>query len=79
MGHGTINLYGAGRSGTFLVTCLPGIGALESLGLRVGSRVSVQNRYGWGGPVLLRVEDSFEIALGKDIASQIFVREAPPS
>jgi len=78
MGCATMNLYQI-RDGAFLVSHLPNIGLLQNLGLRVGSRVTVENRYALGGPVLLRVEDSFEIALGKDIATQISVKEAPVS
>ena len=69
------NLYEARNKGTFQVISTPGIGLLENLGLRRGTQVKVQNRYALGGPVLLRVEGAYTVALGKDIARQIAVRE----
>ncbi|MCL2616693.1 MAG: ferrous iron transport protein A [Defluviitaleaceae bacterium] len=74
---GMINLYEAKTSGTFQVVSVPNIGLLQNLGLRVGTSILVQNRYALGGPVLLRVEDSFAVAIGKDIATQIAVKEVP--
>jgi len=71
-----ISLYEAKRSETFQVASVPQIGLLEGLGLRIGTKVTVQNRYAFGGPVLLRVEGTYCIALGKDIAQQISVRDA---
>ena len=70
-----ISLYEAKKYGTFHLACVPQIGLLEGMGLRIGTKVTVQNRYAFGGPVLLRVEDAYCIALGKDIAQQITVRE----
>ena len=74
-----ISLYEAKKSDTFQVAYVPQIGLLEGLGLRIGTKVTVQNRYAFGGPVLLRVEGAYSIALGKDIAQQIAVREATAS
>jgi Fe2+ transport system protein FeoA len=68
-----INLYSANRLSDLLVVSVPANGLLENIGLRTGARVSVQNRYALGGPVLLRVEDAYSVALGKDIAVQIGV------
>jgi len=73
------NLYEAKRKGTFQVVSVPGIGLLENLGLRAGTQVAVQNRYALGGPVLLRVEGTYSVALGKDIAQQITVQEVEVS
>ena len=70
------NLYEAKKRGSFHVAALPDVELLESLGLRAGTRVKVQNRYMFGGPVLLRVEDTYSIAIGKDIARQILVEDA---
>jgi len=75
----TINLYEARKNGTFQVASVPNIGLLESLGVRAGVQVTVQNRYALGGPVLLRVEDAYSVALGKEIATQIAVRELAES
>lgn len=70
-----INLYSAQKKGVFEVVSIPGIAQLNNLGIRVGTKVHVQSRYKLGGPVLLRVEDDFTVAIGKDIATQIAVKE----
>ena len=73
------NLYEAKKDTTFQVASVPNIGLLKNLGLRVGTQVKMQSRYAFGGPVLLRVEDTFAVAIGKDIATQIAVREVAAS
>jgi len=70
-----INLYQAKKRSNLQVASVPQIPLLESMGLRIGTNVTLQNRYALGGPVLLRVEDAYSIALGKDIAQQIAVNE----
>ena len=75
MSDKVINLYEAKKTGSFQVEAIPNIQLLENLGLRVGSPIKVQNRYALGGPVLLRIEDAYSVAVGKDIARQIVVRE----
>jgi len=74
-----INLYQGKKHGNFQVASVPQIPLLESMGLRVGTNITLQNRYALGGPVLLRVEDTYSIALGKDIAQQIAVNEVAGS
>ena len=71
-----INLYEAKKSSSFQVVSVPQIQLLENMGLRNGTQITIQNRYALGGPVLLRVEGAYDLALGKDIAQQIAVREA---
>jgi len=71
-----INLYQAKTGGIFELARLPKIPLLESLGLRKGTMVSINGRIKLGGPVLLRVENAFVVAIGKDIATQILVKEA---
>jgi len=73
-----INLYEAKKQCNFEVTSVPAVNLLESIGLRVGSRINIKNRYAFGGPVLLRVEEAYDLALGKDIAQQIAVKVAAP-
>ena len=70
-----INLYEAKKSSSLQVASIPQIQLLENMGLRIGTQVTVQNRYALGGPVLLRVEGAYDLALGKDIAQQIAVTE----
>jgi len=79
MAYAVVNLYEAGKGESFQVDSVPKIGMLENLGLRVGTQVTVQSRYAFGGPVLLRVEGAFAVAIGKDIATQIAVRRVVAS
>lgn len=69
------NLYEARRMGTFQVVSVPDIRLLENMGLRTGTKITVQNRYALGGPVLLRVEGAYSVALGKDVAKKIEIKE----
>ena len=71
-----MNLYETKNNTTYNVTSVPKIGLLESLGVRAGTQITVQNRYSFGGPILLRIEDACSVALGKVIAKQITVEEA---
>lgn len=71
----TTNLYSAKKGHLFKIVSVANIALLESLGVRLGAQVAVQNRYTFGGPVLLRIEDSYSVAIGKDIATQILVQE----
>ena len=70
-----LSLYEAKEKVSLKVASLPQISLLENMGLRPGTQLSVQIRYALGGPVLLRVEDAYDLALGKDIARQIAVQE----
>ena len=71
-----MSLYEAAKKGIFLVAAVPAIPLLENMGLRPGARVAVKERYALGGPALVRVEGACDLALGKDIAEQIAVKEA---
>jgi len=71
-----LNLYDIKSRGLLIVVGVPDIGLLDGMGVRVGTQIQIQHRYGWGGPVLLRVEDAYTIAIGKDIARQITAKEA---
>ena len=70
-----ISLYDAKKADILRIVAVPENDTLENLGLRVGTLVRIQNRYALGGPVLLRVEDAYSVAVGKDIARQITVGE----
>jgi len=74
-----VNLYEAKKNNTFQIAFVPNIGLLQNLGIRIGTQVVVQSRYALGGPVLLRIEDTFAVAIGKDIATQIAVKEVKKS
>ncbi|NLW09042.1 MAG: ferrous iron transport protein A [Firmicutes bacterium] len=53
---------------------MPDVKILNSLGFYPGTVVFKKKRYRWGGPVLVNLATR-EIALGKDLASQILVKE----
>jgi Fe2+ transport system protein FeoA len=67
------SLYEAGGEGLFEVVSVPDIKLLENLGVRIGTKLKIQKRYALSGPVLLRIENTYSIAVGKDIAVQIGV------
>ncbi|MCL2224169.1 MAG: ferrous iron transport protein A [Defluviitaleaceae bacterium] len=67
------SLYTAETTGAYKVASVPEIGLLKNLGIREGTRVSITQRYAFGGPLLLNIEDSFFVAVGKDVATQITV------
>ncbi|MCL1904233.1 MAG: ferrous iron transport protein A [Oscillospiraceae bacterium] len=69
------SLYQAEKRKSFKVVSVPDIELLRNIGLRTGTNVTVQTRYAFGGPVLLKVEDTYEVALGKDIANNIQVAD----
>ena len=71
----TISLYEAEKRKAYQVASVPDIPLLENMGLRPGANIAVQNRYALGGPALVRVEGAYDLALGKDIAKQIAVKE----
>ena len=70
-----MNLYQTKNNASYQVTAVPNIALLQNLGLRAGTQITVQNRYSLSGPILLRVNNSFSVALGKDVAKQIDVME----
>jgi len=75
------NLYEASKTKSqknkpLKIVSVPNIALLQGLGLRTNTKVSIHTRYALGGPVLLRVEDTFAVAIGKDIATQIIIEEA---
>jgi hypothetical protein len=70
----TFCLYEAKKKNEFIVAKTPDIALLKNLGIRAGTRIKIQHRYALGGPVLLWVEGTYTVAVGKDIAKQIEVR-----
>ena len=72
-----MNLYTAQKGINLQVVHVPDVGLLKNLGLRQGTKISIKHRYALGGPVLLNVEESFVVAIGKDIATQITVGGIP--
>ncbi len=72
VGH---SVYNAPNGKHYTIVDAPGVGILKSLGVSKNNRILKKQTYGFGGPVLLMVETS-EIAIGKDIADKIIVKEA---
>ena len=70
----TMNLYDANKNDPLAVVSVPDIELLRGLGVRVGTPVAVQGRHAFGGPVLLRIDGTYTVALGKSIATQITVQ-----
>lgn len=68
------NLYRARKGLQLTVVRTPDIELLKGIGLHAGRKVQVQSRYALGGPVLLKVEGAYVIAIGKDVAEQIIVQ-----
>jgi Fe2+ transport system protein FeoA len=73
-----INLYKADRKSELVVINVPDIALLKSLGIRFGTHVRLLYRYCFGGAVVLRIEDAYTVALGKDVAVQVGVEEVVP-
>ncbi|MCL2426126.1 MAG: ferrous iron transport protein A [Oscillospiraceae bacterium] len=69
----TTKLYEARKGDELQVSSVPNIVLLESLGIHAGTRLTVKTRYPLGGPVLIHVENTYSVAIGKDIAKQIEV------
>lgn len=68
-------LYSAPVDSHYIVTEVPNIKILDSLGIFPGTVLHKKQRYKFGGPVLIDLSTR-EIALGKDIAASIKVKEA---
>jgi Fe2+ transport system protein FeoA len=77
-GHGNRmrqnSLYTVPDNRCYTVADVPDVKVLNSLGFYPGTVVHKKKRYGWGGPVLVSLATR-EIALGKDLASAILVKE----
>ena len=67
------NIYGADDGREYIVTSIPDLGILKSLGIVKDANVRKKMTHKLSGPVLLMVE-SCEIAIGRDIAENIMVR-----
>lgn len=70
----SITLYDVKKSKKCRVKSIPDIPLLESLGISNDTIITVNNKYAFGGPVLLKV-DTATIAVGKDVAEKILVEE----
>lgn len=69
------NIYEVKNNKPYIIQEIPDLKLLNSLGIRKNVQVFKKHSYRLGGPVVIKVDMS-EIALGKDIAEKIVVREA---
>jgi Fe2+ transport system protein FeoA len=67
------SLYEVDKCRKIAIKSVPDISLLNNLGIHAGTLVTVQNRYAFGGPVVLRVEEAYTVAIGKDVAKQVMV------
>ena len=68
------NLYEAACNANYELISVPDINLLKSMGIHAKLQVHKKYRYAFGGPVILKI-DHGQIAVGKEVASQIQVRE----
>jgi Fe2+ transport system protein FeoA len=68
------DLYAAPEGGLYRVVRVPDVKILRSLGIFPGAVVLKKKRCKFGGPALIRLATR-EIALGKDVAQAIWVKE----
>ncbi|WP_338140909.1 FeoA family protein [Methanimicrococcus hongohii] len=69
------NIYVAPNDTDYVVESVPDAALLACLGIYPQSVVRKSHCYKLGGPVILHIS-SRKVAVGKDLASQILVREA---
>ncbi len=69
-----LNLYGAKKGKTYTVTSTPDYMLLSSIGILEGVKIRIESKYKLGGPVSVSLSTR-KIAIGKDIASKILVKE----
>ena len=69
-----LNLYEATCNASYELISVPGIALLRSMGIINKLTVYKKYRYAFGGPVILMIDHS-QVAVGKEIASQIQVKE----
>lgn len=69
------SIYEVQNNKSYIIEEIPDVKLLQSLGIRKNAKVFKKLSYKLGGPVVLAVDMS-EIALGKDVAEKILVREA---
>lgn len=68
------SLYKAKKGKAYLVTFVPNHTLLSGMGLLAGSRIRVEHKYRWGGPVTVSCSTR-KIAIGKEIASKVLIWE----
>jgi len=69
------NLYDAEVGKEYIVTETPDIKLLNSIGIFKGAKIKKESKYRFGGPVSVSLSTR-KIAIGKNIAEKIIVKEA---
>lgn len=67
-------LYTSKSDESFIITEVPQVNLLNSLGIFVGAKIKKKRTYKFGGPILIDIFGR-EVAIGKEIAEQIKVKE----
>lgn len=68
------SIYDVKTGGRYIIEQLPDEAVLNSMGFRVGQNLVKKRAYRFGGPVVVEADTSL-IALGKDMAQKIIVKE----
>ena len=71
---GEINFYEAPINKVYQIEVVPSTALLPCLGIYPKSVVTKTYRYRWGGPIMVKVGQR-EVAIGKDVANRILVKE----
>jgi Fe2+ transport system protein FeoA len=72
--HMKQSLYEAKPGKEYTIVRTPDFRLLSSIGLFNGAKVKMESKYALGGPVSVSLSTK-KIAVGKDLATQIYVRE----
>ncbi len=68
------NLYQAEIGKNYTIFAIPDNHLLSCIGILEGATIKAEHRYGIGGPVSISLSTR-KIAIGKDIAEKIYVKE----
>ncbi|MGI5899155.1 MAG: FeoA family protein [Christensenellales bacterium] len=69
------SLYEAKTGQSYIITSVPDYDLLSSIGIIEGVKVKVESKYALGGPVSVALSTR-KIAIGKDVATKVLVKEA---
>ncbi len=69
-----MSLYKVKKNCRCIIESLPQVPLMDSLGLRLGCAIQVQNRQPMGGPVVVKLGNR-SVAVAREYAEQMTVRE----
>lgn len=70
-----MSLYSLKNNSIALIEKMPIVPLLTSMGVREGIKISVVTKQPMGGPIVVQIGRR-SIAIGKDVAEQILIKEA---